>query len=109
MVPKRKFEFEPTESLVDIYLNGKKVRAKHNGTKGHIYLYILPDEKYKIDVAPHDSRIGIEVEIKDGRVVPLKIERKFQSKSFKQQLEVEAKTILRDDPKVPPTWDSKNK
>ena len=41
MVKKRKFRFEPMEGLVDVYLDGKKVRAEHNGETGHIYFPIL--------------------------------------------------------------------
>lgn len=94
MVPKRKFEFESMEGLVDIYLDGKKVREKHPGSYGHIYFRISPDEKYEADVAPHDSRIGMEAEIKDGRVVPLKIERAFQKKPKTMGVDVTKDTVV---------------
>ena len=85
MVKKRKFRFEPMEGLVDVYLDGKKVRAEHNGETGHIYFPILESEKPKVDVAEHDARIGIEVEIKDGKIIPLVIKRVFNKpKTFEK-------------------------
>lgn len=102
MVKKRKFMFESMKGLVDVYLDGKKVRAEHNGETGHIYFPILESEEPEVDVAVHDSRIGIEVEIKDGKIVPFKIIPVFNKpkifETYMDEVEAEkAHTLQRDE------------
>jgi hypothetical protein len=69
MIPKRKFLFEPFEGLADIYINGQKVHAGHQGRTGHIYFH-LPEGKFEVTAEPHDPRVGIGLEIKEGKLVP---------------------------------------
>jgi hypothetical protein len=77
MFKKRKFNLPYYDGLIDVYLNGMKVHAGHPGQNGQIYFHISPDENPDVDIAPHDNRIGLEGEVKNGKVVKLSIERKF--------------------------------
>lgn len=70
-MPKKCFEFEPFDGLVDVYVDGKKVRYGHNGNRGHIFFPLNSDE-HTVTVEPADPRVGIDAEIKDGELVPFK-------------------------------------
>lgn len=65
---KQKFTFSSFNGMCDIYVNGKKAYSCHNASHGHIYLPIKG--VFVVTAKPHDPRIGIEVEFKDGRIIP---------------------------------------
>lgn len=67
---KKKFEFVVHDGLVDIYLDGMKVRAGHNGSHGHVYLPL--DSDHVCTVQEADTRIGIGAEIIERKLVPFK-------------------------------------
>lgn len=67
---KVRFNFEPINTLVDVFMNGYKVREKHNGNHGHIYLY--GNEKSEVEIKPHDPRVPIQaVFTPEGKIVIL--------------------------------------
>lgn len=62
-IPKRRFEFEPFDGQVDVYVDGKKIRGPHRGNGGNVALRIPEDENVELTVAIHDPDIGIDFEI----------------------------------------------
>lgn len=66
---KNTFKFEPQEGLVDVYVGDFKIRNSHNGTTGQVALHLPLAYAEYVTVEPHDQRVGIDVEIKDDKLV----------------------------------------
>jgi len=102
-VPKKRFDFTPTEGLVDVYLDDKKVRTGHNGALGHVYFHLTGD--YKCDTEPMDPRVGIGAEIVDGELIDFKPKRTVKSAEVTQKASVEVRRpgsyVPRNDSPVP--------
>lgn len=57
---KLKFNFPPIATLVDVFVNGYKVRDKHNGKLGQVCVHAEPTDE--VEIRPNDPRIPIQAE-----------------------------------------------
>lgn len=73
-IPKRRFDFEPYNGEVDIYVNGKKIRNKHRGLAGNIALRIPEDVQVDVSAAVHNPKIGVDFELTDDGLEPIEHE-----------------------------------
>jgi hypothetical protein len=70
---KRRFNFEPIDTLVDVFLNGYKVREKHRGQLGQICIHA--EDGDEVELKPHDPRIPIQATFDDdGKFIILELE-----------------------------------
>lgn len=68
---KHPYKFEPFDTLVDVYVDGLKVREKHNGNLGQVYLFT---ESENVEVKPHDPRIPIQAECTPKGMVKVEVD-----------------------------------
>lgn len=67
---KKRFDFQPIDTLCDVFVDGHKVLEKHNGRRGNVSVHATDDTE--VELRPHDPRIPIQAEFdKDGKLVIL--------------------------------------
>lgn len=67
---KKRFDFEPIDTLVDVFVDGHKVLEKHNGRRGNVSVHA--NDNTEVELRPHDPRIPIQAKFsEDGKLIIL--------------------------------------
>jgi len=67
---KKRFDFQPIDTLCDVFVDGHKVVEKHNGRRGNVSVHAVSSTE--VELRPHDPRIPIQAQFTDeGELVIL--------------------------------------